>query len=283
MFAKHKSRFFQYRLVLAVSILSAAIVAYEIQLMHFFSIVQWHHFAYMVISIALLGFGASGTLISIYRRWMLQRIRFLLPFLMISCGLLMTITIRASRHEFFLFDSYTLFIDRSQFSRLLGTYLLFFLPFFSGALAIGLIFVKKVSSIGTFYFSDLLGSGMGGVLAIYLFWQYSPQEIPSVIAILPVLAGVLIIHKKTRLYLISYSILSLSIVIFHLNNPFNLLPSQFKSISYALNLMICSLTFKRGSSSPSWLSSTSYSTPNRLPASLASALRRFARAPPPSD
>ena len=236
MFANHNSNFFQYRLLLAVSVLSAAIVTYEIQLMHFFTIVQWHHFAYMIISIALLGFGASGTVISIFRNWMLERKDFLLPFLMISSGLLMTITIRVSRTEFFLFDSYTLFVDRSQFSRLLGTYFLFFLPFFSGALAIGLIFVKKVSRIGTFYFSDLMGSGMGGALAIFLFWQFSPQEISSIIAILPILAGALIINKKTRLFLITYSLISLSMVVVHLNKPFDLTPSQFKSISYALNL-----------------------------------------------
>ena len=82
MFAKLKSNFFQYRLIIAVSILSAAIVSYEIQLIHFLTIVQWHHFAYMVISIALLGFGAGGTLLAIFRRWMLDRIDFLLPFLM---------------------------------------------------------------------------------------------------------------------------------------------------------------------------------------------------------
>jgi hypothetical protein len=236
MFAKYKSNFFQYRLVIAISVLAAAIVSYEIQLMHFFTIVQWHHFAYMVISIALLGFGASGTLLAIFRRWMLDRIDFLLPFLMITSGLLMTVVIRASRYEFFLFDSYTLFVDRSQFSRLLGTYFLFFLPFLFGALAIGLIFVKRVSNIGTYYFSDLLGSGLGGVLAILLFWQFSPQEIPSVIAILPIFAGVLIIRKKARPYLISYTLLCLSLVVYHLAKPFDLLPSQFKSISYALNL-----------------------------------------------
>ena len=236
MFAKQQSNIFQFRLILAVSIISIAIVSYEIQLMHFFNIVQWHHFAYMVISIALLGFGASGTVLSVFRSRMLQRIDILLPFLMISSGLLMTFAARVSRYDFFLFDSYTLFVDRTQFIRLLGTYLIFFLPFFSGALAIGLIFVKKISSIGTFYFSDLLGSGMGGALAIFLFWQFSPQEIPSIVAIMPILAGILIIRKKTRLYLITYSLLSLSIVVFHFINPFDLLPSQFKSISYALNL-----------------------------------------------
>ena len=61
-----------FRLGLSIAIISAAIVAYEIQLMHFFTIVQWHHFAYMVISIALLGFGASGTLLSLFRNEMLK-------------------------------------------------------------------------------------------------------------------------------------------------------------------------------------------------------------------
>ena len=36
-------------------------LADEVILVRAFSIGLWHHFAYMVISIALLGFGASGT------------------------------------------------------------------------------------------------------------------------------------------------------------------------------------------------------------------------------
>ena len=236
MFGRQKIDFFHIRLILALAVLSAAIISYEIQLIHFFTIVQWHHFAFMVISIAMLGFGASGTIISIFRKWLLERKDTLLPFLMISSGLLMTVVIRLSRSDFFIFDSYTLFVDRSQFSRLLGTYFLFFLPFFSGALAIGLIFVKKVSKIGTYYFSDLVGAGMGGILTIFLFWKFTPQEIPSIIAFLPIFAGVVIIRKKARLVLISFTILCLSVVVYQLNRPFDLAPSQFKGVSYAMNL-----------------------------------------------
>ncbi len=45
---------------LALVVISAAILAYEVLLVRLFAIVQWHHFAFMAISIALLGFGASG-------------------------------------------------------------------------------------------------------------------------------------------------------------------------------------------------------------------------------
>ena len=47
-------------LLLAVAGLSAATLAYEILLMRLLSISHWHHFAYMIISLALLGYGASG-------------------------------------------------------------------------------------------------------------------------------------------------------------------------------------------------------------------------------
>src|SRR5256885_5062508 len=49
--------------VIAVALLSAAALAYEVLLMRLFSIVLWHHFAYMIISLALLGYGASGALV----------------------------------------------------------------------------------------------------------------------------------------------------------------------------------------------------------------------------
>ncbi len=225
-----------FRLGLSISIISAAIVAYEIQLMHFFTIVQWHHFAYMVISIALLGFGASGTLISLFRNEMLKRADWLLPFFMISSGLMMSISVRVSRMDFLLFDSYLLFVDRSQFTRLLGSYFLFFLPFLMGSLALGLVFVKKVAQIGIFYFSDMLGSGLGGILAIFLLWQLEPVDLPWVIALMPLLAGLLLIKKRGRPLLSAYGLLVLVICFYQGHSSFELKSSQFKSISYALNL-----------------------------------------------
>ena len=57
----------------AVSIVSAAALGYEILLMRLFSIIQWHHFAYMIISLALLGIGASGAALSLARAWLVAR------------------------------------------------------------------------------------------------------------------------------------------------------------------------------------------------------------------
>ena len=51
----------------SIFLISAIALCYEILLMRLFSIVQWHHFAYMIISLALLGYGASGTFLAIFR------------------------------------------------------------------------------------------------------------------------------------------------------------------------------------------------------------------------
>jgi len=52
----------------ALLLISASVLCYQVILVRAFSIGQWHHFAYMVISIALLGFGASGTLLAALER-----------------------------------------------------------------------------------------------------------------------------------------------------------------------------------------------------------------------
>ena len=46
--------------LLAISILSAGVIACELVLMRLYSIVQWHHFAFMIISIALLATARAG-------------------------------------------------------------------------------------------------------------------------------------------------------------------------------------------------------------------------------
>ena len=52
-------------LFLSVFSVSLSTLAFEVLLTRVFSIAQWNHLSFMVISIALLGFGASGTFLSI--------------------------------------------------------------------------------------------------------------------------------------------------------------------------------------------------------------------------
>lgn len=49
----------------SISLLSSAALAYEVLLTRLFAIIQWHHFAYTIIRLALLGYGASGSFLAL--------------------------------------------------------------------------------------------------------------------------------------------------------------------------------------------------------------------------
>jgi hypothetical protein len=50
--------------LLAVALVAAGALAFEVLLTRLLAIVHWHHFAGMVISLALLGYGASGAFLA---------------------------------------------------------------------------------------------------------------------------------------------------------------------------------------------------------------------------
>ncbi len=224
------------RLFFSIGLLSASIIAFQLILMHILSIMQWNHFAYMIISVALLGFGASGTLLALKSKWLVERIRVMLPLLMILCGLSMSSILAVSEWLFGTFDSYLIFVDTDQLYSLVLTYLAFFIPFFIGALAIGLIYVAYVKKIGSLYFADLFGSGIGGLASLLLFWTFFPSQLPAVIAVFPVIAGILLIpaEKKRVFTIISLASLVLPAILYF--NPPELKLSEYKSISKALDL-----------------------------------------------
>lgn len=237
----------KYNLLFSIAFLSAAIIAFQLALIQILSTVQWYHFAYMVISVAMLGFGAAGTAIAIFRKFLLPNIEMLLPLLMIGTGLVMSLVTGISQMPFARFDSYLLFAGYSHAGKLLLTYLLFFIPFFLGALAIGLIFVKYVKDIGKIYFANLFGSGAGGLVALVLIWLFFPRQLPALIALLPVAAGVMILPKNKRLFHIVFAAISVSVIVWKCFYPPTLILSQYKDLSKTLLLPGAKVAFEKTS------------------------------------
>ena len=82
----------------AVALMSAAAIAYQLLLMRWLAIVHWYPFAAMIISLALLGHGASGTWLSVwlYRRtqaWFESRFEHVFAW----CASLFAVTAEAAR------------------------------------------------------------------------------------------------------------------------------------------------------------------------------------------
>ena len=138
----------------AIFVLSAAALAYEVLLVRLFSIIHWHHFAFMVISIALLGYGASGSMITVFQRGLLQRYGSVLVFNAVMFGLSAIVCFIAVQQ--LPFNALEILWDTSQWQRLFISYLLLTLPFFFVANAIALTMARYSDRIALVYGVDLI-------------------------------------------------------------------------------------------------------------------------------
>ena len=186
------------QLHLSLALLSAALIAFQLEQMQLLALVQWHHFAYLIISVALLGFGASGTFIALCRPILLRHLEWLLPVLMFACSITMALTLTSSQDINNRFDISLLFVEPGQAALLLMSQFIYLLVFFLGALPLGLVFISFSSRINTLYCANLVGSGIGGVSAVILMYFLLPQQLPALTALLPWAAGILVISRSRR-------------------------------------------------------------------------------------
>lgn len=224
------------RLATSLAILSSALIGYQLVLMQVLSVVQWHHFAYMIISVALLGFGASGTVIALARPWFIRRFNLVVPPAMIGSGVAMPLAARLAQADAARFDSYVLFADPTQFGALVVTYLLFFIPFFLGALAVGLILVRHAKEAGTYYYANLLGSGLGALTALLFMWILKPALLPPAMGLMAVFSGAILIPRRYRMWLVPATAVGVLICIWYIARPMHLQPSEYKDLSRTLDL-----------------------------------------------
>ena len=172
---------------IAVALLSAAVIGYEILLTRLFSIIQYHHFAYMVISLALLGFGAAGTFVALARVWLEKH--FTAAFCAgaaafgvaaLGCFLI------AQRVPF---NALEIAWGGWQLAWLPLLYLLLSAPFFFAATAICLAFAHLKDRPAQLYRYDLVGAGAGAPLVLALFFLGPPALAMKVLAVIGIVAA----------------------------------------------------------------------------------------------
>ena len=144
---------------LGILLISAATLAFEITLTRIFSVAQWYHFGFMAVSIALLGFGASGSILSAFPGLIRGRIRRRLSgiALLFSAGILASyLTI-----NYLPFDSFRIAWERRQLLYLAVYYLSLTLPFLFSGLSIGALLSLMPQRASVIYAFNLAGSGLG--------------------------------------------------------------------------------------------------------------------------
>ena len=233
------------RINVAIGLISAAIIAFQLILMQILSYVQWYHFAYMIISIALLGFGAAGTFLTIFQQKLEKNYYTLFPFLLIVTAILIPVVVGIANSEAVRFDSLLIFQDSRHIGKLILTYFIFFLPFLTGALAIGMSFSKFADQIGKIYFSNLIGSGIGGIIALFFMQWIIPEQQSFAVAILAFLGGIVSLPKNKKSLIRIIVPLSTLILIILFFYPPRLTPSEYKDISKTMLLPDAKVEYRK--------------------------------------
>jgi hypothetical protein len=179
----------------AIFLLTLGVLLLEIACTRIFSFSLWYHFTYVAISVALLGFGASGTLLAT-STW-LARIppdRLLAQSMLLSAAgaVLSLLAIAFVRVEPFAIGS-----DPSQLLRLVLLFLLCSTPFLTSGMALAVAFRVTVSPNGV-YFADLLGAGAGCALAVAAIWIFGSPGTVAVSAAVFVVAALMAAPPRER-------------------------------------------------------------------------------------
>ena len=158
-------------LFLSVFFVSVSTLAFEVLLTRVFSIGQWNHLSFMVISIALFGFGAGGIFLSIAeirnKAW-LQSLgtRNWISILLYLYTLLTLLSFLTINH--LPLDYFRLPVEPIQIIYLLAAYLLLALPFFFAGMIISIAYAATPKKSGAVYFASMAGSAIGAALPVSL-------------------------------------------------------------------------------------------------------------------
>ncbi len=175
----------------AVGAFSIGLIGCQIAWMQVLAQAQWSHLAHMIIAVAMLGFGASGTWLAAGGKWLLQRATFAVPLCMGLSSLAMAAALYLAMSDFARFDMMELFMGGGGGGwKLVFTYLIFFLPFFLGALAIGLVFTAAPERAGIIYAWNLGGSALGGPMALLLLNFVTAPAVALLLAGLAAMAAI---------------------------------------------------------------------------------------------
>jgi predicted membrane-bound spermidine synthase len=164
------------RLYAAIFLITLSGLLFEIALTRIFSATIWYHFAFVAISVALLGWGLGGLAVHALRRVLPEGLEtaggFTLAYALSIPGCLW-------------------FIVKNPFhpERLASYFAASLLPFLLAGMALSMVFDRHRSEAGRLYFADLLGASLGALLVTLLLSWLGGEGAVLTAALLPAAAA----------------------------------------------------------------------------------------------
>ena len=172
---------------IGVALVSFAALLLELSLTRLFSVVLFYHFAFLAISIALLGFGAGGVFAFVRRRWLAQWSTAVVASASCLLGsLLVVLALFVVLHS-----RITLELSGANFAKLTLLYLTCAAPFLFCGVLLSTAFARSVSAIPRLYGADLTGGAVACLLTVpALNWLGAPNAILAAALALTVSVGI---------------------------------------------------------------------------------------------
>jgi len=142
--------------LVAVALMSFTALLLELGLTRLFSVVLFYHFAFLAISVALLGLGAGAVFACLRRGWLEKWTVSQLGTALCSINALVILAVL----EVVLHTSVSLNLNWPNFWRLTLLYLVAALPFFVTGLLFSIVFARNSMRITQLYGADLLGGSL---------------------------------------------------------------------------------------------------------------------------
>jgi len=161
-------------LLAAIALTSFSALLLELALTRLFSVVLFYHFAFLAISVALLGLGAGGVFAYLWRQWLT---RFPTRRLAATLCTINSVAIFLAL-EIVLHVPVSLELSSWNFLRLTALYLASAVPFFFTGLIFSVVFARETQLVTRLYGADLMG-GAAACLAVVplLNWIGGPNAI----------------------------------------------------------------------------------------------------------
>lgn len=152
----------------ALFLISITLIAFELIIMRVFSVASWSTFGSMVISIALLGFGLAGTILTFLQKKVKKEPEKWLT--LANLALTPAIAFSYICVQYIPFNPVFIAFEIIQYFWLSCYYFLYAIPFFVGALFIGICFTVVSKHVHRLYFWNMVGSGAGGILVLFIMY-----------------------------------------------------------------------------------------------------------------
>lgn len=178
--------------------ISFATLLFELSLTRVYSVTLWYNFGFLIISTALLGFGVSGVVLSLWKK-LRDEYELNKTLSRLSIFLCLSVLISYWLQQKIPFDPFSLYTNHLQLIYMPLTYILVATPFFFAGLALSLLFTKFPRNINRLYAFDLSGAALGCIAIVFTTPYFGGGGSVLLAAVFASIAALLFSGKSLKL------------------------------------------------------------------------------------